>query len=489
MPTSSGKNQGQPDSNTSENRIDAVSSQSGPRQAGAKIIPLRPGHRWDDPLRLIEDAAPGETGRLVLWTVCILIFLMILWASFGKLDIIASAEGKLTPQTLLKIVQPAESGVVQQLLVNEGDSVKAGQVLARLDTTLARADSAGIANDLAHQTMQERRIEAELSGQPMLPVAGDNPVLFAQVLGQYRAHRQAYLDSLEQERALLSKAEHERRSALQILAKLEQTLPSYERSAEAYTKLEQEGFFSPLATAEKRREATEKARDLDAQHSAVSAIDATIEAQGKRISQIQSAYRSELEKERAEIRARIAQLQPGLEKTAYREGLMELKAPQDGTIKDLATTTLGAVVQPGSVVMSLVPRDELLFADVNIKNEDVGFVLIGQKAQIKLATYPFQKYGMLSGVVTHIGADASENNRQSQIDPTKNGNESANVAAWTYKARIRLDRQTLRDPQGALLPLTPGMQVVAEIQQGKRTVLEYLLSPVQKAVQEAGRER
>jgi len=485
MQTSSGTRHGFVDESADTNAAD---SKSESKQVNAEIIPLRPGHRWDDPLRLIENTAPGETGRLVLWTVCILVLLMIVWASFGKLDIVASAEGKLTPQTLLKIVQPAESGVVQQILVHEGDSVKAGQVLARLDTTLARADSAGIASDLAHQEMQGRRIQAELSDQPMLPMAADNPGLFAQVLQQYRAHRQAYLDSAEQERSLLGKAEHEHRSALQIQAKLEQTLPSYERSAEAYTKLEHEGFFSPLATAEKRREATEKSRDLDAQRSAVAAIDATIAAQRMRISQIRSAYRSELEKEHAEIRARVAQLQPGFEKTSYREGLMELKAPQDGTIKDLATTTVGAVVQPGSVVMTLVPRDELLFADVNIKNEDVGFVSIGQKAQIKLATYPFQKYGLLSGVVTHLGADASEN-QQNQPDSSRHGNEPVGASPSTYKARIRLDRQTLKDPQGSLLTLTPGMQVVAEIQQGKRTVLEYLLSPVQKAVQEAGRER
>lgn len=463
------------------------------QQASASVIQLHPPSRWHDPLRLIQTTAPSDTGRIVLWSVSILMLVLIAWAAFGKLDIIASAEGKLAPQTLVKIVQPAEAGVVKQLLVDEGDAVKAGQVLARLDTTLASADKAGISSDLATQQMQARRIEAELSDQPMLPKAGDDPQRYAQVQSQYAAHKKAFADSLDQEKSLLAKAEHEKRSATEILSKLEQTLPTYRKAADAYAKLEKEGFFGGLAAADKQREATEKSKDLDAQQSTVAALNATIAAQQKRISQLHSAYQSELQKELADIRAKIAQLQPNLDKTLYKEGLMELRAPQDGVIKDLATTTVGAVVQPGTVVLTLVPKGEQLFADVNVKNEDVGFVQVGQTAQIKLAAYPFQKYGMLTGKVIHVSADATESNRASTnanaaASNTTDGISQATGIA-TYKARIQLDHQSLADPQGNKLQITPGMQIVAEINQGKRTVLEYLLSPVQKAVSEAGRER
>ncbi len=459
----------------------------------AKVIQLRPPSRWHDPLQLIQEGAPSEKGRIVLWAVSILVLALIVWAAFGQLDIIATAEGKLVPQTLVKIVQPAEAGVMKQLLVEEGESVKAGQVLARLDTTLATADKAGVANDLAAQQMQERRIIAELNDQPMLSKAGDNPTLYVQVQSQYEAHRKAYLDGIEQEKSLLAKFEYEKRSAAEILNKLEQTLPSYKKSADAYAKLEKDGFISGIAAAEKVREATEKSRDLDAQRSTVEALNATIAAQHKKINQLKSTYKSELQRELADVRARIAQLQPNLDKTMYREGLMELKAPQDGVIKDLATTTHGAVVQPGTVVMTLVPKDEPLFADVNIKNEDVGFVQEGQAAQIKLAAYPFQRYGMLTGKVIRISADATEPNLPTQgANAAGNSPTSGNVPMSRiaiYKARVQLDAQSLKSPQGNNLALTPGMQVVAEINQGKRTVLEYLLSPVKKAVSEAGRER
>lgn len=447
--------------------------------------------RWHDPLGLIKDSGPAHGCRIVVWSVALLVAILIIWAVFGKLDIIATANGKLVPQTLLKIVQPSEAGIVRGLEVTEGDHVVAGQVLVRLDATEASADQAGVASDLHQQRLQQRRIRAALAGRPMQAGSGDDRQLFEQVQRQDQAHRKAFSDSLEQEQALLQKAEHEQRSAAQIRDKLEQTLPTYRRAAEAYRQLEQQGFFSALAAADKQREAIERGRDLEAQRSILAALDATIAAQKLRITQLHSSYRSDLERELAEIRARIAQLQPSLDKSLYRTGLMELTAPQDGIIKDLATTTVGAVVQPGTVIMTLIPRDEQLYVDVHIRNEDIGFVQAGQKAKIKLAAYPFQKYGMLDGTITRVSADAADTGA-----PQGRGNARSNdhTAApehnsATYKARIELDRQVLIDPQRKHLPLAAGMHAVAEIHQGTRTVLAYLLSPMRKAAQEAGRER
>lgn len=278
------------------------------------------------------------------------------------------------------------------------------------------------------------------------------------------------------------------------MRKLEQTLPAYTRIAGAYARLEKEGFMGSLMATDKEREAIEQARELDAQRANVAAMAAGIAAQEKRIDQIDGAYRSDLQRELADIQARIAQLQPRLDKTSYRAGLMELRAPQAGVIKDLATTSVGAVVQPGAVVMTLVPRDEALFADVSVRNEDVGFTHVGQQVRVKLAAYPFQKYGLMSGEVVRLSLDAADNgsNIRSSVQPgvsvqAADGGPAA--VATAYRARIRLDGQHLRGPDGARLPLAAGMQVAADIHQGRRTVLEYLLSPVQKAVAEAARER
>lgn len=458
----------------------------------AQAIQLRPPTRWHDPLQLIQNNPPSQTGRIVLWSVSILVFILIIWAAFGKLDIIASSEGKLVPQTLVKIVQPAESGIIKELLFREGDDVKAGQVIARLDTTLANADQSSISNDLRTQQMQVRRIQAELSDAPMTSKAGDNHTLFSQIHSQYLAHKKTLRDSLDQELSLLQKAEHERKSAIEILSKYEQTLPSHKKTADTYAELEKEGIVANSLSAEKQRAAIETQKNLDAQQATVAALNATISAQQKRITQLKSNYQSELQKELADLQQKIGQLQPTLDKSNYKQGLMELKAPQDGTIKDIATTTVGAVVQPGSVVMTLVPRDEQLYADVSIKNEDVGFVEVGQTVQIKVATYPFQRFGMLSGKLTHLSADATEINKPNTTSNNPNAagtNENSASTIATYKARIQLDQQSLVDAQGKRHQLNAGMQIVAEIHQGRRSVLAYLLSPVQKAVNEAGRER
>jgi hemolysin D len=161
----------------------------------------------------------------------------------------------------------------------------------------------------------------------------------------------------------------------------------------------------------------------------------------------------------------------------HRNSLLELKAPQAGVIKDLATHTPGTVVAPRTILLTLVPHDEPLIAEVWVSNADAGFVQAEQKVRVKLAAYPFQKYGMLDGVVRQVSADAQE-----KTDTAKSVPEAA------YRALIHLDNDYL-DSQGKRLRLVPGMLVNAEIHLGTRTVLEYLLSPIQKVAHEAGRER
>jgi HlyD family secretion protein len=168
---------------------------------------------------------------------------------------------------------------------------------------------------------------------------------------------------------------------------------------------------------------------------------------------------------------------------------LEIRAPTDGIVKDLALTSAGAVVQAGALLLNLVPQGESVQAEVLVANEDVGFVNVGQAVQLKVAAYPFQKYGLLQGTVTHLSADAQDARQQANTAGL-NTNLTAMVnGSQTYRALIKLDQQTLNGPGGKPLLLSPGMQVTAELHQGRRTVIEYLLSPVQKVTAEAARER
>lgn len=417
--------------------------------------------------------------RAVLYSVLILFAILLAWAIFGKLDIIATADGRLVPQTYVKIVQPAEAGIVQEILVKEGQAVEAGQVLMRMDARIAEADTQAVEHELKLKGLQLRRIDAELAGVPMQRQAGDPPALYAQIEGQYRAHRQSHLDTLAQETAIREKARHDLASAVEVLRKLRQVLPNYRKTAAAYEQLVKDGFVSPLVAQDKMRELIEREQDFKAQEATVASLSSAIDASERRLAQITSSYRSELQNERVETEAQYQKLVQESVKIAHLAGLLELRAPQTGIVKDLATHTQGTVVSPGSVLMTLVPHDEPLMAEVHIKNEDVGFVFPDQVTKAKLAAYPFQKYGMIEGRVRHISADATQNSD----DVDLNGGRPL-----TYKALIELESQQL-ESGGESLRLTPGMQVVAEIHQGRRTVMEYLLSPILKAVHEAGRER
>jgi hemolysin D len=432
----------------------------------------------------IQESPPARLPRVVLYAVGVLFTILLLWAMIGKLDIIASAEGRLIPQTYVKIVQPADAGIVQEILVKEGQVVQAGQVLIRMDTQIAKADEKNIETDLALRSLQLRRIDAELLGLPLKRTTADPDDLFHPVEAQYRDRRQSYQDALGQAQEGLKKSQRDYDSGKEVLAKLREVTPILKAQSDSFTDMGKEGYVAQVTVRDKQRDYLEKARDLRAQEETVASLAAAMAQANKQLSQITSKYRSDLQNERVEAEGLYRKLQQEQVKQEHKTGLLELKASQAGIIKDLATHTIGTVVSPGTVVLSLVPENEPLVAEVMVKNDDVGFVYPQQQVKVKISAYPFQKYGMLDGEVIHVGPDASEGESQTPKDSAK----EKPPAQLTYKALIALKTQTL-DAQGKVFKLVPGMQAIAEIHQGRRTVMEYLLSPVQKTLYDSGRER
>jgi hemolysin D len=439
-------------------------------------------------LLAIQERPPGRIPRAILWTVAILLGLLLLWAIFGKLDIVASAEGRLVPATYTKIVQPVDAGIVQDILVSEGQQVEAGQVLMRMDAKLAQADLASLGNEAALKRLTLRRIDAELAGQPLQQKKDDPPALYTEILAQYNARRRAYQDALNQETEVLIKAKQDLLAAQQIQTKLTATLPIIEEQAKAQEDLASKGFVSPLAAKDKLREKLEKEQDLKAQDATVASLKAVIAQSEQKLRSIRSTYDSQLQTERVQVSSESVKLAQELGKQTYKSALLELRAPAAGTVKDLATHTRGSVISPGAILMTIVPKNEPLLAEVQIRNEDVGFVVEGQSVKVKLAAYPFQKFGTLEGKVQTVSADSAPGPADAQqVQRLGSPNPQTPLS---YKATVKLDRQSLfAESSKEELKLVSGMQVVAEIHQGRRTVFEYLTSPVQKVAKEAGRER
>ena len=433
----------------------------------------------------LKEAPPSPLPRLLLHLLLALVAAVLVWAAVGRLDIIAIAPGRVVPQNYLQIVQPAESGIVKELLVREGDRVAAGQVLARMDRRFSEADKRTLENELNMKRLQLRRIDAELEGTPLVTRGAEPAELFEQVEAQFRARRRAHLDQLETARAQLRKGEQDLRAAEEIAAKLERSLPIAIEQEQSYGKLLREGFANRLAYLEKQRERIEMEQDLKAQQFAIAGLRATVEQSRNRVAQLQSAYREALQNERVEAQAQHHRLRQELGKQTARVELQELRAPQDGVVKDLATHTVGTVMQPGTVLLTLVPVNEPLQAEVWVGHEDAGFVRAGRPVKVKLAAYPFQKYGMVAGEVLRISPDASD--PSSGRGDRRPGGESTALGSG-YRALVSLVVPYL-EADGKRYPLAAGMQVTAEINLGTRTVLEYLLSPVRRTLHEAGRER
>jgi len=432
----------------------------------------------------VEQQLPSPLPRLVLYALLGLFAATLLWAAFGRLDIIAVAQGKLVPQSFIQVVQPADSGIIKELLVREGDEVKAGQALVRMDMSASEADNRALQNELNVRSLQLRRIDAELEGRALPRQAADPPALYEQVQAQYRARRQAYQDQLDAERAVLAKAQADLKSAVEIETKLKLTLPMHKDQAESWDRLAKEGFAGRLLALEKQRVYIEAEQELRAQEYLVASLTASIEQSQKRISQITSNYHQQLQNERVEAEAQYHRLQQNWDKQQHRHTLLELRAPQDALVKDLATHTVGSVVATGTILMTLVPHNEPVLAEVWVSHLDAGFVRPGQAAKVKFTTYAFQKYGMVEGRVRHISPDAADS-ADGRQDRKK---DDQSVPNQGYRTLVALATPHL-ERDGRHYKLSPGMQVSAELNLGSRSVLEYLLSPIQKTVAEAGRER
>lgn len=431
-------------------------------------------HDFAPDLLTLQESPPSRRPRQAVLAVVVLVGLLIAWAVWARLDIVATAPGRLVPTTFTKVVQPAEPGVVAEILVRDGDAVRAGQVLLRLDARISQADASSLKNDAELRRLALLRIDAELSGKPLLLPRGVAPALGAQVMAQHVARLKSFQDAVAQDEAALAKARAELAAAQQNVVKLREVVPIIQAAADKHEELARSGFVSQLTSADRKREFVEKSQELRAQIETVNALQAAITQQQNKLEAVRSTWRSQLEGERLEALAQLHRITQEQDKTSVRAGQLEIRSPADGIVKDLAVTAPGAVVQAGALLMNVVPLDEPLQAEVLLGNEDAGFVAKGQKAQVKVAAYAFQKYGLLEGKVIHVAADATQ---------------PQGAQTLTYRALVQLDRQALKGPDGEALALAPGMIVSAEIHQGRRSVLEYLLSPVQKVAAEAARER
>ena len=433
----------------------------------------------------LQETPAHPAPRRAAIAICALFVIAIVWATLGQVDIVAVAAGRIVVSERTKTLQPLERSVVKRVLVKDGDSVQAGQVLVELDATITNADTTNVQEQLNAAAVDEERAIALMaalsSGKPPRLGAGaaaspaptaTAPRATLSAATQLQAEWLDISARLGRLRAEQAHREAEIATVKELIAKLQATLPIAQLREADIKGLADQGFIAGHAGQDRTRERIEQERDLATQRARLAEAQAAlVESANARSSYLAETQRA-LSDRQAQANLKRQQLTQERSKAEQRNRLTQLTAPTSGTVQQVAVHTEGGVVTEAQVLMVIVPKDAQVTAEVVIDNKDIGFVNAGQVAEIKLETFPFTRYGTISASVKSVAADAVNDEKRGAIFP----------------AVLTLAQNTIA-VDGKRIALSPGMNVTAEIKTGKRRVIEYLLSPVQRALSESLGER
>jgi hemolysin D len=476
-----------------------------PAGPARRVIPFERAHaRRSEELAFlpaaleIVETPPSPTGRTIAATIILLFCAALVWSWWGTIDIVASATGKIVPSGRTKVIQPFETGVVRSIRVQDGQVVKAGDVLIELDPTANAADRDHLHNDLLAEQLNIARLHAALAGgdDPMadfMPPVDADPTLIstqrALLLHQVTEH-QAKVAALVRQQA---QKEAERATTAATIQKLEALIPVIQPRVDMRKMLMDKDLGSKLTYYETLQLLVEQQRELTVQKSHLQEAEAAAAAIRETRRQAEAEYRHTLSDELAKTEQKARGLTQELIKAEQKTRLQRLAAPVDGMVQQLAIHTVGGVVTPAQALLVVVPSDSRLEIEAMVSNRDIGFVRPGQEAEIKIDTFNFTRYGLLQGQVLSVSQDAIIRDRQ-RDRPEDRGQGAANETSepkgqeLNYSARISLDRTQMQiDEQ--MVNLSPGMAVTVEIKTGSRTILSYLLSPLLRYRHEILRER
>jgi hemolysin D len=426
----------------------------------------------------LRDTPLHPAPRIAMGLIMLFALIALLWAVFGNIDIVASAQGKLIPDDRSKVVQPMETASVLAIHVRDGQRVAAGDLLIELDATQVRADSTRIDQDFQSARLDVALARALLTSletsrpprlQPEFAVDADRLAAEQRQLDGRHGELRAKLEQLDAE---VTRRAAELRATRELVDKLAQTAPMARQRAQDYKDLLDKNFVSRHGYLEREQARIEQERDLAVQQARVEEIGAALlESRHQRMALIAETRRATLDAlQQAEQKA--ASLAQEQIKAADRSRLMRLTAPVGGSVQQLAVHTVGGVVTPAQALLVIVPGDNPLEVEAFLENKDIGFVRADQTAEIKLETFPFTKYGTILGRVTQVSSDAIQDDKRGLV----------------YAARVKLDKSAIA-VDGKSVNLTPGMAVTVEIKTGKRRVIEYFLSPLLQYGDESLRER
>jgi hemolysin D len=425
----------------------------------------------------VIETPPSPSARITIWLIIGVFLFAIVWSSVSKTDVVVVAQGKVIPSGRSKVIQPLEQGIIRAIHVEEGQSVKKGDVLIELDPTSTGADKEQVAQTLAMAKLEAARLRA-LIDKPENPEAAFVPTADAEEQEIYTQRLLLRSQSNEQQSRLqgidrdIAEAAAERQGIIEDLAKLERTLPLIRERATSQKQLADKQLSPRSKALELEQELVEASQNLKTQRFRLRAVEERIASARAERERMVNEYRRTLLSSLQETQGKIDSLQQDLIKAESRFGDRMLTAPSDGYVTQLAVTTVGGVVTPAQELMYIVPRNDMLEIEAKLLNKDRGAVTTGDSAAIKVDAFPFTRYGTIPAKVRTISSDAIPDEKLGPL----------------YKVIATPERNTLKSREETV-SLSPGMVVTLEIKTDERRIISFILSPIIRGFEEAARER
>lgn len=434
-----------------------------------------------DDVRFMPETYAAEVETLptsihaVLWLVALFILVAIVWANFATVDQVTHAQGQVIPSSQLQTVQNLEGGILSQVLVKEGDRVKKGQTLMRLDPT--RFASSYDESQLgAYALMADiARLKAEIADKPFTVPTGfpkNHMDLIDNERQLYDASQQELKSTLE----ILNQQVNQQKQALAALLakknKLEQNADLAKQQLAMTEPLVKTGAVSQVDLLHLRVQVNDSEGELESVQLSIPKAKAAIAEAQEKVSEKIQQYHREAQSDLNDAQTKLSRLSISNVALKDRVNRTDVRSPVDGTIKQIMVNTKGAVIQPGMDLISIVPSDDTLLVEARVRPRDIAFIHPGQQATVKLTAYDFAIYGGLDAVLELISADTITDSH---------GNRYFKIQVRTKKNHLG----TAANP----LPIIPGMIATVDIKTGEKTIMDYILKPLKRAEANAMTER
>lgn len=420
----------------------------------------------------IAEQTP-KGARILIWLSLIAVLVLLLWSAFAVLDEVTRGEGKVIPSRQIQILQSLDGGIVSEILAREGQVVKVGDLLLKVDPTRMVSSLRENQSQYLSLLAKAARLRALAEGSRFVPpqeVSKQAPEIVEQERTLYESRR-AELDAT----IGVARQQSTQRSQelISIRARREQAAQSYSltaRELEMTRPLTKTGAVSDVELLRLERDVARYRGERDSASSDIPRLESAVAEANRKIQEVELTFRNIARSEMSEVNAKLSALSEGSAALEDRVKQTEIRSPVNGTVKQLKVNTVGGVVQPGKDVIELVPSDDALLLEARVLPRDIAFLRPGQKALVKFTAYDFAVYGGLEATLEQIGAD-------SVVDEKGNA---------YFVVRVRTLSNSI-GPQK--FPIIPGMVAEVDILTGKKSVLSYLLKPILRARAKAMTER